>query len=290
MSHVSESDQLIMLATCQITFNKATKVERVLLEEEYPIGNHVQFSDKRVYRDTKTGFYFELNASHLGVWSAAMVCLSIHCHILNDYYLTHAKAQKRTDEKTPPMDSRFFDAGQRLKNIACAPLPPPAPQPIPVAPSALPAAAAAATALTAGLSVSDILIASLLSQSGGLGGLFPNLPTASAPSLQGPSTCPGSPPLSHSAPRTPPLSPIRRHSITIEKFCGLYNIDDVDCEQLKDVGFQPGDGTEPKADEDLKEAGFTIFGWKRVHQANLRFKADLPAGVFDAGLDMYTVA
>jgi hypothetical protein len=82
---VSESDQLIMSATCQITFNKATKVERVLLKEEYPIGNHVQFSDKRVYRDMKTGFYFELNASRLGVWSAAMVCLSIHWHISNDF-------------------------------------------------------------------------------------------------------------------------------------------------------------------------------------------------------------
>lgn len=196
-------------------------------------------------------------------------------HLLNDY-LMREKAQKRTDVKTPPMDSRFFDANQRLKNFPGVP-----PTPVSAVPPVAPALPSPAVAATAGLSVSELLIASLLSQSGGLGGLFPNLPIASQVPFQ-PSACPGSPPLSRSAPRTPPSSPIRRHSITTEKFCEIYNIDDVDCERLKDVGFRPGDGTEPKADDDLKEAGFTIFGWKRVHQANIRFKADLAAGVFDA--------
>ncbi|KAF8495257.1 hypothetical protein F5888DRAFT_1635740 [Russula emetica] len=238
----------------KITFNKATKTERSLLEEEYLIGNHVQFPNKRTYYNTKTSFYFELNASRLGVWSAAM-------------------AQKKTDVKAPPMDSQFFDANQRIKNVSDA-----LPAPVPTVPSTLPNTPVAATA---GLSISDIIIASLLSQSGGLSGLFPNLPAV----LQGPSApqAPSSPTLSNtSGPRPAPPSPIRRHSITAEKFCELYNIDDVDCERLKDVGFQPGDGTKPKADDDLKEAGFTIFGWKRVHQANLRFKADLAAGMFDA--------
>ncbi|KAF8501153.1 hypothetical protein F5888DRAFT_1632919 [Russula emetica] len=237
----------------KITFNKATRTERSLLEEEYPIGNHVQFPNKRTYYDTKTSFYFELNASRLGVWSAAM-------------------AQKKTDVKAPPMDSQFFDANQRIKNISDA-----LPAPVPTVPSTLPNTPVAATA---GLSISDIIIASLLSQSGGLSGLFPNLPAV----LQGPSApqAPSSPTLSNtSGPRPAPPSPVRRHSITAEKFCELYNIDDVDCERLKDVGFRPGDGTEPKADDDLEEAGFTIFGWKRVHQANLRFKADLAAGMFD---------
>ncbi|KAJ7270383.1 hypothetical protein C8J57DRAFT_1508422 [Mycena rebaudengoi] len=78
----------------------------------------------------------------------------------------------------------------------------------------------------------------------------------------------------------PPL-PIKRHKIQTEQFCEMYNIDDVTCARLKSVGFRPGDPTEPKADDDLKEAGFDLFTWKRVHAANLRFKAELAAGTFD---------
>jgi hypothetical protein len=190
-------------------------------------------------------------------------------HLLNND-LMHVKAQKKTDVKMPPMDSRFFDANQHLKNVAGVPS-----TSLPVVPSTLPNPP---VATAAGLSISDLFIAGLLSQSGGLSTLFPNLPTA----LQGPSARPGSPHLLQSGRRTAPPSPIRRHSITTEKFCEIYNIDDVDCQRLKDVGFWPGDGTEPRADEDLKEMGFTIFSWKHIHQANLRFKADLAAGVFDA--------
>lgn len=47
------------------------------------------------------------------------------------------------------------------------------------------------------------------------------------------------------------------------------------------VGFLPGDQTESTLNDDLRGAGFTIFGWKRVHNANVRFKADLAAGRFD---------
>jgi hypothetical protein len=62
----------------------------------------------------------------------------------------------------------------------------------------------------------------------------------------------------------------------------MYDIDDVTCARLKSVGFRPGDPTEPKADDDLKEAGFDLFTWKRVHAANLRFKAELAVGTFDS--------
>jgi hypothetical protein len=56
-----------MTSPRQIAFNKVTKTERIML-------NHAQFLDKHVYYNMKTGFYFELNASRLGVWSTAMVC------------------------------------------------------------------------------------------------------------------------------------------------------------------------------------------------------------------------
>jgi hypothetical protein len=86
-----------------------------------------------------------------------------------------------------------------LKNVPGAP-----PAPVPTVPSALPNLPIASTA---GLSISDIFIASLLYQPGDLSTLFPNLPTA------GPPAHPSSPNLSHNGPCTAPPSPIKRHSI-----------------------------------------------------------------------------
>jgi hypothetical protein len=45
-----------------------------LLEEKYPVGNYPQFPDLSVYRDPKTGFYYELDSTQSGVWASAMVC------------------------------------------------------------------------------------------------------------------------------------------------------------------------------------------------------------------------
>ncbi|KAJ7820058.1 hypothetical protein B0H14DRAFT_3147196, partial [Mycena olivaceomarginata] len=56
----------------KLSFNKTTKDERERLENRYPIGQYPQFADKRVYFDSKTGFYFELNSTPLGVWAAAL--------------------------------------------------------------------------------------------------------------------------------------------------------------------------------------------------------------------------
>ncbi|KAJ7924552.1 hypothetical protein B0H13DRAFT_2315455 [Mycena leptocephala] len=55
-------------------------------------------------------------------------------------------------------------------------------------------------------------------------------------------------------------------------------------EKLEDeypIGNCPGDHTDAKLDEGLKEVGFVFFGWKRIHQANIQFKGDLAAGMFD---------
>jgi hypothetical protein len=231
------------------------KTECAKLEEEYPIGNVPQFPDKRVFHDSKTGFYFDLNASRLGVWAAAMVHFSFL--IPQDLSLICLyKAQGKTDVTTPPINSRFFDANQHIKIVpTTTPIQPMTPTPSIVTPQ-LP--------LASNLSISDLLVASLLSQSGGLSKIFPQLHSNS------------------NGTRTAPPSPIKRHSITTEQFCEMYDIDDIDCARLKDVGFRAGDPTDAKADNDLKEAGFTIFSWRRVHRANLRFKADLAAGVHNA--------
>jgi hypothetical protein len=47
------------------------------------------------------------------------------------------------------------------------------------------------------------------------------------------------------------------------------------------VGFRPGDRTEDTLDDELKKMDFTFFSWKRIHGANLRFKADLATGTYD---------
>lgn len=172
-------------------------------------------------------------------------------------YVTCIKAQGKTDVKTPPTDSRFFDANQRMKNV------PNAPPTIQPSTTVMPAPLIAAPpAPVSNMSVSDLLVASLLAQSGGLSRILPQFPGSGT--------------------RTTPPSPVKRHSVTTEQFCELYGIDDVDCVCLKDVGFRAGDSTDAKVDDDLKEAGFTIFSWRRIHHANVRFKSDLAAGVYNA--------
>ncbi|KAJ7079194.1 hypothetical protein C8R44DRAFT_754705 [Mycena epipterygia] len=240
----------------KITFNKATKSERAKLEETYPIGNYPNFPHLRVYFDPQTKFYYELNATRLGIWSSAM------------------QAQKKTDEHTPPA-SKFFDADQRIKVIPAIHIPtthtPALPAPaLPLTPAPALSATPAPTH-----SLSDLLFASLLSQSGGGGGLrllFPQLNTSLPAASQ-----PSAPHL----PRTAPPSPVKRHNVTLERFCDSYGIDEGNAALLREVGFRPGDPTDPTVDDELKKMGFTIFSWRRIHAANIRFKADLANGHFE---------
>ncbi|KAJ7106894.1 hypothetical protein C8R44DRAFT_744774 [Mycena epipterygia] len=124
-------------------------------------------------------------------------------------------------------------------------------------------------------SLSDLLFASLLSQSGGGGGLrllFPQLNTSLPAASQ-----PSAPHL----PRTAPPSPVKRHNVTLERFCDSYGIDEGNAALLREVGFCPGDPTDPTVDDELKKMGFTIFSWRRIHAANIHFKADLANGHFE---------
>ena len=73
--------------------------------------------------------------------------------------------------------------------------------------------------------------------------------------------------------------PVKRHNVTTERFCQVYGLDDGDAILLNEVGFRPGDKTEAALDDELKNIGFTFFSWKQIHIANLRFKADLAAGI-----------
>ncbi|KAJ6505756.1 hypothetical protein C8R47DRAFT_1066646 [Mycena vitilis] len=243
------------------SFNKATKDERAVLETKYPVGNNANFPSLRVYQDPKTNFYFELNSIRLGLWASAI-------------------AQKKTDENTPP-SSRYFDADARIKVIPtlAAPAAPAAP-----AAGALPALPALPPAAQPpSLSITDLVMASLLTQSGGTGGiaslLFPQLNGLLPPVVPPPAAAP--PPALPLQPRTAPPSPVKRHTVTRDQFCELYNIDESDAVLLKEVGFRPGDKTSPEYDEEIKKAGFSLFSWRRIHEANVSFKADLAKGNFD---------
>ncbi|KAJ7614234.1 hypothetical protein DFH06DRAFT_1344194 [Mycena polygramma] len=236
-------------------FNKATKEERQKLEDQYPIGNYPEFPDLRVYQDPRTKFYFELNTTRLGVWASAM-------------------AQGQTDEKTPPA-SKFFDANKKLtvKNIPAA---------IPVVAPA-PAVTAPIAPNPAGLSLSELLLATLLSQGGGLAALLPQLnpaPAVLAPAPAPPTPAPA-PPAPVTQPRSVPPSPVKRHAVSVDRFAEIYNLESGDVALCKEVGFRPGDPTEATLHDELKKVGFTFFSWTRVHTANVQFKKDLAAGSYD---------
>lgn len=130
------------------------------------------------------------------------------------------------------------------------------------------------------MSLTDLFMMSIMSQPGSsFAGLLPQLALPQlAPGLAG--TIPAA--LAIAQPRTAPPSPAKRHSVTVEQFCDFYDIDEVDCTRLKDVGFRPGDPTDAQLDEELRKAGFAHFSWKRIHSANMRFRADVAAGQFDS--------
>jgi hypothetical protein len=69
--------------------------------------------------------------------------------------------------------------------------------------------------------------------------------------------------------------------VTVDQFCDIYGLEDDDAVLLKEVRFRPGDQTTPTVDEELKSMGFTVFSWRRIHNANMKFKADLAAGMHD---------
>ncbi|KAK6972246.1 hypothetical protein R3P38DRAFT_2934529 [Favolaschia claudopus] len=243
----------------KISFNNATRAERAKLEEAYPIGNDPRWPNLRIYQQPLTGFCFDLNKTRLDVWAASM-------------------SQNLTDHKTAPA-SRFFDAQQRIKNIpsmTIAPAPAAGDAPPPPAP-AIPAAPPPATP-TPALSITDIFLASIMSN-GGISSLFPQLSSAhtATPPATNPAIAPPAPP----PPRSAPASPMKRHNVSLDQFCEHYGLAEGDSSLLKDVGFRPGDKTTSALDEELRNASFTIFSWRRIHDANVRFKGDLASGMFD---------
>ncbi|KAK7037158.1 hypothetical protein R3P38DRAFT_3183284 [Favolaschia claudopus] len=196
---------------------RAGPSDSVMEQKTYPIGNDPRWPTLRIYQQPLTGFCFDLNKTRLD-------------------------SQNLTDHKTAPA-SRFFDAQQRIKNISSAPATlndtaaavenaaPPAP--------AITAAPPAATP-TPALSITDIFLASLMSN-GGIPSLFPRLSTAHPAPLPAANTVitPPAPAPTRSA----PPSPIKRHSVSLDQFCEHYGLTEGDTSLLKDVGFRPGDKT-----------------------------------------------
>ncbi|KAJ7797830.1 hypothetical protein B0H14DRAFT_3546723 [Mycena olivaceomarginata] len=221
----------------KISFHIATKDERAKLEEKYPIGNYANFPNHHVYLDTTIGFYYEPNATRLGVWASAM-------------------ARGFVTENEPPQ-SKFFDANQRIKAV-------PPVSATPALPAPAPANATAAACLPgASLSVSDLIVASFLSQGG-----VRELAALLNPGASAPPPPPNPARTLHSA----PPSSIKRHSVTVEQFCEVYGLPEKDRILLEEVDFCPGDRTDSELHDELKKAGFTFFSWQRIHGANLRHR------------------
>ncbi|KAJ7060782.1 hypothetical protein C8F01DRAFT_1083750 [Mycena amicta] len=171
-----------------------------------------------------------------------------------------AIAEHRTDQHTPPWDSRFFNDKQKMKIPRNIPSPPAAP--LTAAPAIPPAAPAPPTLM------SDILMMSLLAQTC-------MLPT-NGTQFQFPFGVPAPAPASHSA----LASPVKRHKVTIEQFVQEYGLDAKDGVRLDEMEVRPGDRISAELSEDAKQAGFKLLSWSRVCDANLQFKADLKDGKF----------
>ncbi|KAJ7901503.1 hypothetical protein B0H13DRAFT_2335993 [Mycena leptocephala] len=154
-----------------------------------------------------------------------------------------------------PPASRFFDVNQRIKIIPAVAAP--APAPAVVAPPALPALPLPASS---SLSLSDLLLASLLG-GGGIAALLPGLNIPGLPAPQLPAPAPAPAPASNPVPhlRSTPPSPVKRHTVPLDRFCEIYALDTADAALLKSVGFRPGDHTGPTLDEQLAKFGFTYF-------------------------------
>ncbi|KAJ7861958.1 hypothetical protein B0H13DRAFT_2072311 [Mycena leptocephala] len=182
------------------SFNKATKEERTKLEEKYTIGNYPNFPDRRVYFDAQTGFYFELNASRLGIWASAM----------------------ETDENKPPT-SKFFDANQRIKTIPSVAVP--APAPAVLAPPALTAVPAPPPRFLYPTYSSHrfLAVAALRHCRMCPASIFPVFPPAAAPA----------PAPTSSSPALTPPSPVKRPYCPLDRFCELYALDAADVALLK---------------------------------------------------------
>ncbi|KAK7025849.1 hypothetical protein R3P38DRAFT_3193461 [Favolaschia claudopus] len=180
-------------------------------------------------------------------------------------------AQNLTDTDHPPA-SRFFDADQRIKQAGSGSHPPAD------TPTAAPALAPPVPYSTG--SLTDVLLAALLAD-GTLGSLLGfNNNNGSATSVSTPASAPPPPP----NPSGPPPSPVKRHSVSLDAFCDMYDIDASTRALLAEVGFLPGDPTELQPDEDLKQVGFSIYGWRRVHMVNLCFMTALADGSIPTGL------
>ncbi|KAJ7741624.1 hypothetical protein B0H14DRAFT_3515295 [Mycena olivaceomarginata] len=153
--------------------------------------------DERAKLEEKTGFYYELNTMRSGVWASAM-------------------AQGKTDENTPPV-SKFFDANQRIKTVPAVAAPAPAP--------AIPAIPTAPAVAGSSLSITDLLLASLLSQpgSGGLAALIPGLNSCS---LCCSGTC--TPCKFRSALALSTFIHHERHTVSLAQFAENYNLEDGD--------------------------------------------------------------
>ncbi|KAJ7221478.1 hypothetical protein GGX14DRAFT_558973 [Mycena pura] len=226
------------------SLNEAISTEKTELLSTYAEGNFPSLHPtKRFYYDTDGDRYFELTDARITVWAKCM-------------------ANGDVDKHTPLWNSQFFDNDQqyRIKKVTPA-------QSILIAPPSTPAPAPPAPAAPTPSIAETLMLAVLAQNSLSFGGLGTFGGFGSNASVQ-------------QAPRAVP-SPVKRHKVSIEQFVTRYGLHEKDVGRLSSMDFRPGDAIKEELNDDARDAGFKTLSWGRVYAANIAFKADLKASVFD---------
>jgi len=51
------------------------------LKAKYPVGNHPLFPEQRIYKDSGTGWFYDLTEARLNIWASHIVCRLIFSHL-----------------------------------------------------------------------------------------------------------------------------------------------------------------------------------------------------------------
>ncbi|EDR06517.1 uncharacterized protein LACBIDRAFT_328724 [Laccaria bicolor S238N-H82] len=220
------------------------------LKTKYPVGNQLLFSDQRVYKDSATGWFYDLTEACLNIWASHIARNAATLDTLPQS--THFNHNTRIRPKKTTNQSDMSIALAAPENTA-----------LPAAVSTPPAAPPATTTS----SLVELMMLQMLQQQ------QQNLMKAPAPTIPATVT-----PLSDAS-TSLNTAFYDIPTVPLVDFCTWYRIDEKDKAHLKKLEFQPGDSIDLLGSDEWKEnAGFTQLSWARMKAKNQQFLQDVQMG------------
>ncbi|KAJ7203861.1 hypothetical protein GGX14DRAFT_569903 [Mycena pura] len=230
------------------------------LREQYPVGNHPAFANKRIFTDPKfPDRHWELSDIRIRVWAA---------HILQ------GKASLTAQPK-----SAHFSEDQRIRQPRDTTRAPTVPAIAVAQPLPTPATPAAT-------SPTDLILLMLAQQFSANNRNLAPIPIPATPVTvpypATPVTAPTTPTraIRQSIPAASPTVALPR-DVSVHEFCERYSISALDESRLLDLEFAPGDrNIVHLGKEDWGEVGFKRLSWLRILDAHKQFLMDIRTGDF----------